>query len=91
MIELDYAAEKAYKDKLDALAKENKALMEDLETHKNEYTIEEQLDIIGKGIKICDEMAKLETEHKEWLLDQLDKAGIEAIQSIINMMFGIGA
>lgn len=90
MIEFDYAKEAEFKAQLDALAKKNRAIMDDLNEHRDEYPFEKRMAIIDEGIKICDEMAKLDTKHKEFLLDQLDKAGVEAVQDIINMMFGVG-
>lgn len=71
------------------LKADHTAIMADAEKHKDD--IEYFMTRIDEAIAVCDKMAKLDSEHKKFLLDQIDKGSVGVLQECINKLFGVGA
>lgn len=65
------------------------AIMADANEHKDDF--EYFMVRIDEAIAACDKMAKLDSEHKKLLIDQMDKRSLGILQEFINKLFGVGA
>lgn len=87
----DQEKENWFRSEMDRLSKENQKLDDDFNAHYKEWSSEEIKDNLDKRLKLIERASQLDTDHKQFLLDQLDKAGVDTIQKIINLVFGIRA
>ena len=87
----DQEKENWFKAEMDRLVQEHKKLDDNFNAHHTEWSFEGFENNLDKRTEIIKRMSQLDTDHKQFLLDQLDKAGVETIQKIINYIFGIRA
>lgn len=81
--------EEYFQKELARLQTEHEAIMADANEHREDFDY--FMSRIDEAIVIVKKMAKLDSEHNKFLLEELDKGGLEILQQFINKLFGVGA